>query len=284
MILVTGAAGKTGRAIIRALTARGREVKAIVHRPELVRPVQELGARETLVGDMRDQTTMDQAAQNVRAVYHIPPNIHPDEALMGSVVLAASVTAGVSHFVYHSVLRPQIEAMPHHWLKMRVEEQVFRSGLSFTILQPAVYMHNVIAQREQITSGVYPIPYSVATRLSYVDLKDVAAVAARVIDAPDHFGASYELVGTDGMSQAAVATALGARLGRPVQAVEVSLEHWEAQAKAVGHGSYQIETLLAMFRYYAQNGFAGNRNVLAWLLHREPTGLPEFLERMPWDQ
>ena len=53
MILVTGAAGKTGRAVIRALSTNGAAVRALVHRPEQVGLVQGLGAQQALVGDMR---------------------------------------------------------------------------------------------------------------------------------------------------------------------------------------------------------------------------------------
>ena len=59
--------------------------------------------------------------------------------------IRAAQSAGVERFVYHSVLHPQVEIMAHHWQKMRVEEQLFESGLSFTILQPAAYMQNVLA-------------------------------------------------------------------------------------------------------------------------------------------
>jgi uncharacterized protein YbjT (DUF2867 family) len=283
MILVTGAAGKTGRAIIRALTAEGGEVKALVHRPEYARPVQELGARHVIVGDLRDQSTMDHAARDVRAVYHIPPNVHPDEVLIGRVVLAAASAAGVDHFVYHSVLRPQIEAMPHHWLKMRVEEEIYTSGLDFTILQPTVYMQNILSQRDRILAGEYPVPYPSETRLSLVDLADVAAVAARVVGSAEHVGATYELVGTGGHSPSEVASALAARLGRAVRPVEVERGRWEAEARTAGLGPYQVETLLQMFHYYQEHGFAGNPNVAAWLLGREPTGLAAFLERTPWE-
>jgi NAD(P)H dehydrogenase (quinone) len=282
MILVTGAAGKTGRAVIRALIAKGGEVKALVHRPEQARPIQDLGARHVLVGDMCDQLTLDHAAQDVRAVYHIPPNVHPDELVMGQVVLLAASAAGVDHFVYHSVLRPHIEDMPHHWLKMRVEEQIFRSGLSFTILQPTIYMQNMLAQRESILSGDYPVPYAPGTRLSYVDLDDVATVAAGVIGNSDHYGASYELVGTPGLTQLQLAAAMEKQLGRPVRAVCVPLDDWELQARAAGLGSYQLETLLGMFRYYEEFGFSGNPRVLTSLLGHEPTGLGTFLERTTW--
>lgn len=119
MILVTGAAGKTGRAVIRALAAKGESVRALVHRPEQIRLVEELGAQDVVVGDMRSQATMERAVREAQVVYHICPNVHPEEVGIGQTAIAAARSAGVQHFVYHSVLHPQIEAMPHHWLKMR---------------------------------------------------------------------------------------------------------------------------------------------------------------------
>ena len=232
MILVTGAAGKTGRAVIRALTTKGEAVRALVHRPEQIQLVEALGAQQVVVGDMRFQATMDQAAQGVRAVYHICPNVSPDEVAIGQVAITAARLAGVKHFVYHSVLHPQVEAMPHHWQKLRVEEQLFESGLSCTILQPAAYMQNVLAHWDQIIEqGVYPVPYAVETRLGMVDLEDVAEAAAVVLTEPGHAEAIYELAGAEALSQVEVATILGQQLGRPVRAEVVSLETWERRAR-----------------------------------------------------
>ena len=281
MILVTGAAGKTGRAVIRALTARGQAVRAMVHRPEQAASVTSLGARELVVGEMRSQAIMDQAAQGVRAVYHISPNMSPDEVTFGRVAIKAAQAAGVERFVYHSVLHPQTEAMPHHWQKLRVEELIFESGLSYTILQPAAYMQNVLAYWKPIVEqGIYPIPYAVETRLGMVDLEDVAEVAALVITEPGHAGAIYELAGAEVLSQAEVAQILAQQLGRPICAQAVPLEEWEGRARASGLGEYQIETLLRMFRYYERHGFWGNPNVLTWLLHRPPTTFAAFVERL----
>jgi uncharacterized protein YbjT (DUF2867 family) len=281
MILVTGAAGKTGRAIIRALTAKGAAVRALVHRSEQVRAVEELGAHEALVGDMRLQATMDQATRGVRAVYHICPNVSPDEAPIGQVAIAAACAAGVRHFVYHSVLHPQTEAMPHHWQKLRVEEQLFESGLSCTILQPAAYMQNVLAHWDQILEqGVYPVPYAVETQLGMVDLEDVAEAAAVVLTEPGHVSATYELVGEEVMSQTEVASVLSRKLGRLVRAQVMSLEAWEHRARASGVGDYQVETLVKMFRYYERHGFWGNPHVLGWLLRRPPRTFAAFVERI----
>lgn len=280
MILVTGGAGKTGRAVIRALTAKGEAVRALVHCPEQVRSVEEMGAREVVVGDMRLQATMDQATQGIRAVYHICPNVSPDEVAIGQVAMAAARSAGVKHFVYHSVLHPQIEAMPHHWQKLRVEEQLFESGLSYTVLQPAAYMQNVLAHWDPIVEqGIYPVPYAVETRLGMVDLEDVAEAAAVVLTEPGHTGAVYELAGAEVLSQAEVATILSQQLGRPVRAEVVPLETWERRARESGLGDYQVETLVKMFRYYERHGFWGNPRVLGWLLGRAPTTFAAFIER-----
>ena len=280
MILVTGAAGKTGRAISRALASQGLAVRALVHRPEQVRPLQTLGAQEVIAGDMRAPAVMERATRGIRAVYHICPNMSPDEVDMGRVVIAAARTAGVQHVVYHSVLHPQIEAMPHHWLKMRVEEQLFESGLPHTILQPAAYMQNVLGTWDRITSeGIYAVPYPAETRLSMVDLEDVAAAATAVLAEPGHQGAIYELAGPDALTQTGVAQVLSEQIERPVTVRVVPLDTWTQQARASGLGDYAIDTLRAMFRYYADHGFEGNSNVLGWLLDRPPTGFAAFVAR-----
>ncbi len=281
MILVTGAAGKTGRAVLRALAARGAAVRALVHRPEQVATAEALGARDAVVGDMGDDGTMRAALRGTRAVYHICPNMHLGEVAIGETAIAAARDAGVAHFVYHSVLHPQVEAMPHHWLKMRVEERLFESGLAYTILQPAAYMQNVLGQWDAVVGqGVYAVPYAVGTRLSLVDLDDVAEAAAIVLTEPGHEGATYELAGPQAPTQKQVANILGQQLGRTVHAQAVPLEEWERGARAAGLGDYQVETLLKMFRYYEQHGFEANPRVLGWLLGRPPTTFAAFVRRV----
>jgi len=239
-----------------------------------------LGAQEVVAGDMRVQATVNQAAQGVRAVYHICPNMSPQEVAIGRIAIQAARTAGIEHFVYHSVLHPQTETMPHHWQKLRVEEQLFESGLSYTILQPAAYMQNVLAYWDQMLErNVYPVPYAVNTRLGMVDLEDVAAAAAIVLTEPGHEGATYELAGSEVLTQMEVARILSKQLGRVIRAETVPLDLWERQARASGLGDYQVETLARMFRYYERFGFWGNSNVLSWLLRRPPTTFAAFVQR-----
>lgn len=281
MILVTGAAGKTGQAVIRALRAQQQPVRALVRKQRQIQLLKSLGAESIVAGDMRAREVLQESLRGIKAVYHICPNVHPEELAIGRTVLATAKAAGIGHFVYHSVLHPQVEAMPHHWLKMRVEEAVFESGIPFTILQPAAYMQNMLAYWDRISGeGIYPVPYRAETQMSLVDLADVAEAAARVLSEAGHAGATYELCGPEVLSQTEVAKIIAGKLGRSVHINTIPISAWEADARGKGMGEYQIETLVRMFEYYDRYGFRGNSRVLENLLGRPPARLDDFIERM----
>src|SRR5882724_5516567 len=202
MILVTGAGGKTGNAIVKALFACGVSVRAFVRSSAHATALRAIGAYDAVVGEMDDPYALSQSVQGVDAVYHICPNVSPYEIAFAKALVAAATNSGVTRLVYHSVLHPQIEAMPHHWNKLRVEELLFSTRLDITILQPTAYMQNSISEWERMkTHGIYRVPYPTETRLSLVDLDDVAEAAALVLTSNGHSGATYELVGTSPLSQ-----------------------------------------------------------------------------------
>lgn len=281
MVLVTGAAGKTGRAVIAALARAGMDIRAFVRNNGQRHVVQNSGARSVVFGDLTNISDVQEAVIGVHAIYHIAPNMNPDEVLIGKNLIKASQVADVTHFIMHSVLHPQVEKMPHHWQKMRVEESLFESGVPYTILQPTAYMQNLFANWEKITDeGYYMVPYPPSTQLSLVDLDDVAEVAVKVMTEESHKGATYELAGTEPLSQVEVATELSKVLMNPISVAEITLEKWEARARKAGELSeYAIQTLLRMFQYYAKNGLVGNPRVLGYLLGRSPTKLAGFLKK-----
>jgi len=280
MILVTGAGGKTGRSLVKALS-KVESVCAFVHREEHVSVAKSLGAEKVLVGDMHDESALRSAMQGARSLYHICPNMNPDEVDIGRLVIDEARKAGVEHFVYHSVLHPQTEKMNHHWQKMRVEEMIFESGLPFTILQPAPYMQNLLASWKSIVEdGVLRVPYSVNSKFSFVDLEDLAEAAKIVLTEPDHVNAIYELAGTMPMSHIEVAEILSRMLNRNVRAEKEEIKDWRLRAeRSSGMREYATENLIKMFEYYDQWGLVGNPNVLGCLLKREPISLETFVRK-----
>lgn len=281
MILVTGAAGKTGLAVLAALKARGAKVRAIVRDDAQILPVRQAGATEVVVGDLLDADVWRLATTAVSHIYHIGPNLHPNEVRIGQLMIAAARAIGNCRVVYHSVIHPQIREMPHHWRKLKVENILFDSGLPFTVLQPTAYMQNLLPYLSAIQNdGILPVPYPAATSLSLVDLHDVATVAAKVLtEHGQHRYATYELVGTEPLSQTAVADTFSQILHRPIEVRPVSLATWEAQALANSTAKETVKTAVAMFTYYATSGMTGNPQVLRFLLGHEPTSLADFIKR-----
>ena len=281
MILVTGAAGKTGQSIICALTAKKKSIRALVRDDSQVPLMKALGVHDVIVGDMQSGQVLKEIFVGIHAVYHICPNVHPDEFSIGKLVISAAKAAGVQRFVYHSVLHPQIESMSHHWHKLRVEEKIFESAIPFTILQPAAYMQNLLVHWDLIAQeGTYPIPYGQKIRMSMVDLEDVTEVAALVLTEPGHEGAIYELSGSEVLSQTEVANIIGQNLGYPVRVKVISITEWECNSRKRGMGDYQIKTLVKMFQYYEKFGFWGNSRILESLLGHPASRLTDFVERM----
>ena len=278
MILVTGASGKTGKAIVQAL-ATMESVYAFVHREESVSDLKSLGAVKVIVGDLRDETAIRTAMQNIRAIYHICPNMIPDEKVIGNLVISEARKARVEHFVYHSVLHPQIEEMNHHWQKLRVEEILFESGIPFTILQPAPYMQNLLANwKSIIDDGILRVPYSIESKFSFVDLADVAEAAKIVLTESTHQNAIYELAGTIPASHVEVAKIFSKVLKRDVKAEKMEIRDW--RLGVTGLSEYALENLVRMFEYYDKWGLAGNPNALKWILRREPNSIENFVERV----
>lgn len=265
-IVVIGAAGKTGRAVTRALTSRDVTVRAAVRSPERAETAYAAGARSISVVDLSTGQGLDEAVAGTDGVYHLAPNVHPDEVGIAERVAAAAARAGLSHFVFHSVLHPDDASMPHHLRKSEAEKVVRTHLPGATVLRPAAYHQNLLGSA---LSGRLAVPYSLDSPFTNVDLDDVAEVAATVLTRPGHEGVTYDLAGPEVLSvrdQAAVATDV---LGRRVEAVRGDLAEWMAGPGAE-LAPQARDDLMAMFAAYDRGGLVGDPSTLRRLLGREP--------------
>jgi len=279
LILLTGAAGKTGISILRYLTQHGVAVRALVRNAQQAEKVAGFKNTVPVTGDLLDEVSLTKAVEGVDTIYTICPNMSPDELHIVKSLIKIAQQNNVLRIVYHSVLHPQVESMPHHWQKMRVEESLFTSGLDFTILQPCAYMQNVLSGWQKILAGQYIVPYNLNTRISIVDLKDIAKVAAKVLTETGHSNAIYELSGPENLTQHEVADQMSESLKQPVIALEQSRQNWRQNALESGMREHQIDLLIKMFEYYDKFGLVGNSSVLEYLLGRKPTTFKQFIAR-----
>jgi NAD(P)H dehydrogenase (quinone) len=278
-VVVTGAGGKTGRAVAGALARLGASgdagdvrVRALVRDPSRVADLDV----EVAVGDQRRVDDLVAVLDGADAVYAIAPNVSPHEVEMGEALLEACRRTATRRVVFHSVVHPQLTAMPHHADKGRVEERVIGSGLDWTILQPNAYLQNVAGQLDGLRAGSYRVPYRPDAGLALVDLHDVAEVAARCLVEDVGVHATFELSGPEEVTGHRIAEVAAELLGTPVRAERLDPTAW---ARDEGAGSDEVarDRLLAMFADYDRHGSPGDATVLTALLGRAPRSLRAVL-------
>lgn len=285
-ILVTGANGKTGRAVTAALAARGATVRAFIRDAAQWPLLQSLGkVAEYAGGDLQDSGSIARALQGCDAMVHIGPPMHPDEVAMTRNAIEAAQKSALPHFVYYSVMHSLRRDVRHHRLKLDCEEMLVGSGLAYTILQPTRYMQHLEPIWKQVTEqGVHAMPFNVDVRFNVADLLDHAAATATVVMASSaHHYATYELAGPEALSQTDMAAVISKVIGRQVTARAVPLDELRARAVAAGNSADRVEQMLSMNAHYDHHGFLGNPNVLRMVLGREPTRFEDYVQRL-WAQ
>jgi len=269
LLLLTGANGRTGRALLKAMVRYGIPVRAFIRDAAQAQSLIDLGAQETVVGDFTDGASIKAAVKGVTKLLHIGPPMHPQEVEISQRFIDAAVAEGLQHFVYYSVMHPVRRDVRHHKLKLDVEEALINSGLPYTIVQPSRYMqHLVPIWKTVVNDGVHAMPFDVKQQFNIVDLDDLAEACAVVASSDKHFYAVYELAGPQALSQEDMAATISNVIGKPVRAEAVTWEAMEAKARKAGANDDRVSQMLAMNKHYDSHGFRGNSNILEYLLGR----------------
>lgn len=282
MILVTGAAGMTGLAVIAALRKLGMHVRALSGSGGSTQRLLAAGANEVAIASFSDRAGLVAAMASVDTVFHVPPRMKPDEIANGRNVIAAAQEAGVRRIALHSVINSQIQSIHFHVHKRLVEEAAMQSGLPWLIFQPTNYMQNVAWNWQRLLqAGELVFPYSEHAKVSWLDLEDYAPAVARALTEPGWDFGVYEAVSTrDPLSRVEMAAVWARVLGREVRATTMALDDYMALPHWQGRDPREMEILRSMFTEFDRHGApGGNCRMLGLLLGREPTGYEAFARR-----
>ena len=218
MILVTGATGTVGRAVVDRLLATGAQVRAVTRRPA--------GANlpagvDVGYADLDDPASLAEVFAGVKQVFLLSggPQIPAHDANVAD----AAARAGVAHVAKLSSGRagdPTATDPIPGW--HRVGEQSIRDcGVDWTFLRPVGFMSNTLIWAASIRAqGAVFAPYANG-RVAVIDPDDIAAVATTVLTSPGHTGRTYELSGPEALSPADQVEVLADVVGRPIRYVEV---------------------------------------------------------------
>lgn len=293
MILVTAGSGNMARQVIPRLAAAGLDVRALRASPGKNQSVLDMGAREVVVGDIRNPDDIVRAMRGVKAVFHIcPGGLAYWERDIGYSIIDAAQAEGVEHVVFSTLMHPIITGLLQHETKRDVEERLVSTPINWTILQPCDYMQTTIPP-STFKTGVLPMSHHGDTRHSRVDLRDVAEVAVKVLkEGGPHYWARYELCGMpQSLSGQELAQLIAKVCGRPIEVQALSgTEFMRMWAKEEGspigsaHGmddpdgrAFARQVLFHIEDWYSKHNYVGNPNVLTWLLGRAPRSMEDYV-------
>jgi uncharacterized protein YbjT (DUF2867 family) len=278
-ILVTGASGRTGRAVIETLHKRGAYVRAFIRREEVAGELRKLGADEIKLGNLFEGDGLAEAVSGCRQVLHICPPMNPGEADLAKKMTDLCLANNIERLVLYSVLHPLLSDVRHHHLKFQAEEYLVNSGQVYTILQPGRYMqHHQTIWKEIMATGKHAMPFSIEAQFNIVDLTDLAEAAAIVLTEEGHEAATYQLAGPHSLSQVDMARIISEVTGKTVIAEAKSIDAFKAGAAKAGMPADRIEQLCIMNSHYDKHGLIGNANVLEWLLGRPATDFATYIK------
>jgi len=276
MILITGASGNVGKTVLQAVAKSGAKHRAMYRSP--AEAAKASAGTETVVADFTKPETLGAALKSVDSVYLVCSPI-PELVHLESNMIDACVAAGVKHVVQNSALGAGDYDKSFPSWHRKVEDKLRGTRLSWTILRPNSFHQNVVAFFAPTirTQGVFHNSMRDAKN-SLLDVRDIAAVAAKSLAGGEHAGKIYELNGPEAINYPELAAKISKVAGRQVKYVDIPMD---AQKKAMleqGMPEWLTTALLDLQQYYLSGKGGETDGLLAKLLGRAPITMDEFLK------
>ncbi len=275
-VLVTGATGQQGGAVVEALRsgAYGEYELYGMTRDGSSDAAAALAERGVHVveADMNDRASLDAAVEGMDYVYLVTTFFEEGpavEAEQGMRLVDACVDAGVDHLVYSSVAGADRAPLDHFASKHRVEEYVVDSGLEWTFVRPVYFMGNFAWQVDGIEAGTLAMPLAEGVSLAVVDVADVGRMVATALSDPRTWaGEAVELAGDEATLEGFAAVFADA-LGHDVLAVHLDVDDYRAEAG---------DELADMYQWFNDEGYDTDVATLAERTGIDFTTFAEYVD------
>lgn len=272
-VLVTGATGTVGSALVPALRARGVAVRAMTRNPG--QPAAHEGNTEYVTADLNDPESVAAALKGVDAVFLNSPSA-ADAARLQIQFADLARQAGVRRLVLLSQYAARADS-PVRFLRWHaeVEAHVGELGLDHTVLRPNLFMQGLFGFTEMITAqGFFAAPIGDAA-VSLIDARDIAESAAAVLTGTGHSGRTYTLTGPRAVTHDQIANELSIATGRDITFVDVSPEQFAAALAGVVP-PWQLDGLVEDYAHYARGEAAEVHTAVTDLTGRPARDLADF--------
>jgi len=201
--------------------------------------------------DFEDTSSFPGALEGVEKVFLLPP-LMPNQVDVANAFVDAAKRAGVRHIVKLSAIGADASP-PYTFGKWHAanEQHIRESGLAFTFLRPNSFMQNFITYFPPRDGTIY-LPWGNG-KASFVDVRDIAAVAAEALTSDGHEGKTYTLTGPAALGIAEVASILSETAGREINYIDVPESAARDGMLQAGLPQWQVEPLLELHATNKQN-------------------------------
>lgn len=242
MILVAGATGVLGSEIVQRLRAQGKPVRALVRATSASDKVARLKSwgAEIVRGDLKVRESLEPAVKDADAVISTVTTIltsQPGDSFdatdgAGTInLINAARAANVGHFVFVSFDTSKVPDSPLTAAKRDVEHHLERSGMTYTILQPGLFMESWLGPYlfADPLAGTAKV-YGAGDRgIRYVAVSDVAEMAVRALAVPAARNAKIPFGGPEPISQREAVGLFEREFGKPFTVTDIPEQALEAQ-------------------------------------------------------
>jgi uncharacterized protein YbjT (DUF2867 family) len=274
-ILVTGATGNVGGEVLKQLAGLRVSVRALVRNRTKAAAIEGPDV-EIVEGDMSKPSTLAPALDGVRKLLLLS-SPDPGQAALQNGVIDAAKRAGVRHIVKVSAMGAALDApMSFGRWHAEIERYLEQSGVPFTILRPNFFMQNMLMSAGTIVAEGKFYGSMKDGKASFVDARDIAAVAAHALAGSGHEGKSYQITGPEALSFADVARKLAAALKKPVSYVDIPREPLIQAMTGAGMPDWQARAIAELYDWGSQGGFAEVTDVVAKIGKKQPITFDQF--------
>jgi len=281
-ILITGASGQVGsRTIFRLLDEKDVEIVAAVRSARKAASFEERGIPAVIL-DLDDEATLLPALQGIHTLF-VLTGYTVDMLKQSKALLDNAKKAGVQHVVHLGACGRDDTTVAHWAWHQFVERYIEWSGFSFTHLRPETFMQNLLSYggEKTIKNGVVNA-FVEDARLSWVDVDDVAQVAALSLAHPElHGGQTYRL-GYDAVSFGELAELLTAIVGQPFHYEPLPPEVFLEAMRGAGAEMAYMSCVYDHWKRYAAATIPGADDTFdnfPGITGRQPTKLADFILR-----